>query len=256
MKLLKTKRMPKIINNVHIEETTLKAYKIIVESVPMWIPKSVVIGTIQEDGGGLTLELADWWANTMHIVGATFSDDRTRRLQLWRVWDKNKKQVLCIGLNPSTAKDYDNDQTIGRLTQYLRELGYGGLRMVNLFTAVSSSPKILLNDVTKQHEEEDLGIIFGNSLVCDEIIFCWGTFKEARARAHKVASFFGHRALCFGRTKIGAPWHPLACFYAGLTTKTVKLFPFNTHKFENNLAGTNTERKRRRKMERKAKLII
>ena len=64
---------------------------------------------------------------------ATFSNCRKYRYSLSRIWDKKKKLVLFIGLNPSTANEEVDDPTIRRCVNYVQNWGYGGLMMVNLF---------------------------------------------------------------------------------------------------------------------------
>jgi len=51
---------------------------------------------------------------------ATFSNCRAYRYSLSRIWDKEKKFVLFIGLNPSTANEEADDPTIRRCTNYAK----------------------------------------------------------------------------------------------------------------------------------------
>lgn len=154
------------------------------------------------------------------IKNAEFSNDGTPRFVLTRIWDDTKKVAMCIGLNPSTANGEKDDATIQRLTASLKALGYGGLKMVNLYTVISSKPSVLK---TQDHSSEsDLRWLFTTAFSCQEIIFCWGNFKEAASRALAVQYVFPN-ALCFGRNKNGSPWHPLAMMYAGIKAVDAKL---------------------------------
>jgi hypothetical protein len=49
---------------------------------------------------------------------------------------------------------------------------------------------------------------------CQDIVFCWGVFKQARLRAEDVKKRFPG-AYCLKKTKEGHPWHPL--YVAGKT---------------------------------------
>jgi hypothetical protein len=114
---------------------------------------------------------------------------------------------MCIGLNPSTANSDDDDQTIRNLCELLNKSGYGGLFMMNLFALISSEP----NDLRACPDPLKDNDIWINSMAsrCDDVIFCWGAFKQAEYRAKKIISRFPG-ALCFGKTANGKPIHPLA----------------------------------------------
>ena len=71
---------------------------------------------------------------------ATFSSCRAYRYSLSRIWDKKKKLVLLIGLNPSTADEKVDDPTIRRCVNYAKNWGYGGFLMVNLFAYRTTLP--------------------------------------------------------------------------------------------------------------------
>lgn len=150
------------------------------------------------------------------IAGAEFSDDRKYRYALWRVWDKSKPLVMFIGLNPSTANEIDPDPTITRVKTFAEDWGYGGFYMMNLFGIISSTPKILLSDPDPLGENDKwLWKIAGQ---CERIVFAWGVFKQARARAEEMKKRFPS-AYCLKKTKEGHPWHPL---YVAKSTKPIK----------------------------------
>lgn len=139
--------------------------------------------------------------------GAEFSPCGKYRYKLWRVWDDTKPKAMCIGLNPSTANANKNDTTITYLIKMLTILGYGGFYMTNLFAYISSKPDDLLTcadalgeNNSKLKEVED---------ICDDVIICWGSFKQARERIKEVLPNYP-KAKCFGVTANGNPFHPLA----------------------------------------------
>ena len=55
-------------------------------------------------------------------TGAEFSECRTWRYVLWRRWGWHgfAKQVMFIGLNPSTADETDDDPTIRRCIRFAK----------------------------------------------------------------------------------------------------------------------------------------
>lgn len=126
---------------------------------------------------------------------------------------------MCIGLNPSTADQIRPDATITHLTLMLKKLGYGGFYMVNLFAWISSKPTDLLTCADPLGDNDT--ILDKTYAICNEVIFCWGAFKEAKDRIREVAPRYPN-AKCLGFNQDGTPFHPLAMMYKGLT-KSPKL---------------------------------
>lgn len=148
--------------------------------------------------------------------GAEFSDCGKYRYKLWRIWDEKLPVVMCIGLNPSRANSEKNDNTINILIRVLGQLGYGGFYMMNLFAWISSKPEDLLTCADPVGENDAKLIEVSNE--CDEVIACWGNFKQAVERIKEVLPQYP-TAKCFGRNLNGTPWHPRALSYKGLLDK-------------------------------------
>lgn len=51
---------------------------------------------------------------------------------------------MFVGLNPSTADETEDDQTIRRCVGFAMDWGYGGLCMGNLFAIRATKPKNML----------------------------------------------------------------------------------------------------------------
>jgi hypothetical protein len=149
-------------------------------------------------------------------AGAEFSECRLYRYKLWRIWDKSLPLVMCIGLNQSTANSEKTDPTITNLIKMLKLLGYGGFYMMNLFAWISSKPADLLTCENPIGENDDK--LKEVSELCSDVIVCWGNFKQANERINQVLPNYPN-AKCFGVTKSGKPFHPLAMMYAGLTNE-------------------------------------
>jgi hypothetical protein len=138
---------------------------------------------------------------------AEFSECGKYRYCLRRIWNTDLPFVMCIGLNPSTANSEDDDTTVRNLCELLSKSGYGGLFMMNLFALISSEP----NDLRACPDPLKDNDIWIHSMAsrCDDVIFCWGAFKQAEYRAKKLVQKFP-AALCLGKTADGHPIHPLA----------------------------------------------
>ena len=153
--------------------------------------------------------------------GAMFSECKKYRYYLYRLWDYSKPFAMCIGLNPSTATENDNDTTITNLEKMLASEGYGGFYMTNLFAFIDSNPDKLREcpDPVKLNDQ----FLKAVRAQVKDVIFCWGNFKQADYRAKKIIPEFPG-ALCFGKTASGKPFHPLA---ASIWMKSkCKLQPF------------------------------
>lgn len=139
--------------------------------------------------------------------GAEFSECRKYRYALWRIWDNNKPFVMFIGLNPSTANENVNDPTIRRVISIAKNLGYGGVYMMNCFAYVSTDPDELVHNGNNLTNNRWLVHV---SNKCKDIIFAWGNFKIVKdtARDFDLMTMFPN-ALALQINKNGSPKHPL-----------------------------------------------
>ena len=62
--------------------------------------------------------------NNHTLSGADFSEDRKYRFSLWRIWNQELPLMMVIGLNPSTANETDNDNTIQSVCRIAKYNGY------------------------------------------------------------------------------------------------------------------------------------
>ena len=74
---------------------------------------------------------------------AIISDCSKYRYELHREWDKDKKKVLFIMLNPSTADSYNDDLTTIRCMNFAKKWGYGGIMIGNIYPFRAKRPKDL-----------------------------------------------------------------------------------------------------------------
>jgi len=143
------------------------------------------------------------------IIGAAhFSEDGKHRFYLTRVWDAFKDTVLFIGLNPSTANERNDDPTIKSCIRLTKNLGYGGFTMCNLFTYITASPKVLMQNSDDANRPMSF-ITMSDSIAATQKQICaWGNFKIADGRAKVVFNMIKN-PYCFGINKSGTPKHPL-----------------------------------------------
>ena len=142
---------------------------------------------------------------------ATISDCGRYRYLLRRTWDQKKPRALLIMLNPSTADAHADDATIRSCVRLLQALQYGSLEVVNLFAWRATDPDELPNVAEPIGEKNDVAIMSAVGR-CDLAICAWGAHKAATKRARQVIEMIRSQrpaVFCFGKTKAGAPKHPL-----------------------------------------------
>lgn len=115
-------------------------------------------------------------------------------------------------LNPSTADAFHNDPTIRRCIGFARAWGYDGIEVVNLFSWRATNPKEVLAVLADAANSQTDKHIFEVGLRCEMTVAAWGATRWAEERAAEVYRMLRHtrtQVTCVGRTKSGAPRHPL-----------------------------------------------
>lgn len=147
---------------------------------------------------------------------AVFSDCGTYRYRLTREIDQPftpATTVTWVMLNPSTATADTDDPTIRRCIGFARQWGYSRLIVVNLFALRTTRPVHLAehDDPVGPENAEHLREAKADA---DRVICAWGAWPRShrwlRAELEVVAGGPYERQLyCLGKTKSGAPRHPL-----------------------------------------------
>jgi hypothetical protein len=145
--------------------------------------------------------------------GAVFSDCRQYRYQLWRTWGDQSPAVFVM-LNPSTADEVANDPTVERCERRARAMGYGGLRVANIFAMRSTDPKALYLSVDPVGPENDAAII--ESVSGAGVVICaWGAHGNHQGRGEAVLRLL--HGICTPHflklNSDGTPAHPLYIGY-------------------------------------------
>lgn len=142
---------------------------------------------------------------------ALISECGKYRYSLRRLWDDRKPGLLFVMLNPSTADAEVDDATIRSCIRLSKDMRFGWFEVVNLYAFRATDPKNLLNTI------EPIGpgnedAIKEASFRCQSVVCAWGAHPFARHRERAVLEMlrFRHAPIyCFGKTKSGAPKHPL-----------------------------------------------
>ena len=147
------------------------------------------------------------------LTGAIFSPCRTYRYLLWRQFLEVGKTCLMIGVNPSTANENDNDNTITREENFSKAWGCAMLLKANLFAWCATDPKEMRkawklgsNVVGPDNDRH----ILESAAKADIIVCAWGNnggFKKRDSEVIELLKNYSLKALKF--TKSGKPRHTL-----------------------------------------------
>ena len=142
---------------------------------------------------------------------AVISECGKYRYLLRRTWDHKKPRALYVMLNPSTADARQDDATIRSCVRLASGLGYGSIDGVNVFGYRATDPKELaaVSDPIGPRNEAVVIAAIGR---CDVVICAWGTHPMAASKTNFLLGHIRSRrpaAYCLGKTKHGAPRHPL-----------------------------------------------
>lgn len=139
---------------------------------------------------------------------AAFDPTGRYRYRLRRSWSAGPR-VVFVMLNPNTADAVRDDPTIRRCIGFARRWGFASVDVVNLFAYRTVDPRELARVADPVGPDNDLHITRAVRRA-DLVVCAWGATRLARERGARVAALVAQREVrCLGRTKAGAPRHPL-----------------------------------------------
>lgn len=129
---------------------------------------------------------------------------------------------LCwLMLNPSTADASVDDPTIRKVKGFTSRAGYGVAIVVNLFAWRATDPRNVVLNLADAEGEHNCAAIMGAAAISEAVVCAWGATPWAVEQANRVLWWLDEhpekqvRLLHLGRTKSGAPLHPLMPSYEG-----------------------------------------
>ena len=141
--------------------------------------------------------------------------DGDYRYYLTRFWEESKGAVVFIMLNPSTADAGHDDPTIRACVDFAKNLGYGGMYIVNLFAFRATNPD-KLNEVLDPFGPENYSFVtkLCESSIVKQIICAWGSklplkYPEAGRDMVKKLNHKGITTFALKVNLDGNPTHPL-----------------------------------------------
>jgi hypothetical protein len=129
------------------------------------------------------------------------------RYALTRTWNSRLPSLLFIGLNPSVADAGLDDPTLRKCIRFAEGWKYGGLILANLFAFRATKPAMLRQVADPVGPENDEWLTRLRTMT-EVAVAAWGHHGGLYDRAQIVTARLG-KMYCLGRTKAGAPRHPL-----------------------------------------------
>ncbi len=152
------------------------------------------------------------------MKSATLSACGRYRYELERWWAVGGLCVLFVMLNPSTGDADVGDPTIARCIAFAKAWGFNGMRIVNLCTFRTPSPKEMYDfmqvEQSRQQRQRDLVKLASAAGKQDVgIVVCaWGKVRPAM-KEHEMQAFVALRrrriTYAIKLNNDGSPAHPL-----------------------------------------------
>lgn len=152
------------------------------------------------------------------IYDGNYGPEPRHRYVLWRVWDPDKTPLVVIGLNPSTATELALDATLRRDIRFARDMGFGGIVKLNLFSLRSTDPSALyghapnVDVATGGITNDDYLRWYTRGERAGQVVCAWGTHGAQYGRGEQVADMLvrdGATLYAFGLCANGEPKHTL-----------------------------------------------
>lgn len=147
---------------------------------------------------------------------ALYSDCENYRFDLTRIWDRDGPRLFYVMLNPSTATETQDDPTIARCEKRARLLGFGAMKIGNIFALRETHPELLRADPNPEGPENK-AVLQDGAAWADVILCAWGVHGEHMGQGARVAQSlisYAAKLHVLGLTKDGHPRHPLYISYA------------------------------------------
>jgi hypothetical protein len=130
------------------------------------------------------------------------------RYILNRTWDKTKPKIAFIGLNPSTADERIDDNTVRKCITVARRDGFGEMTMLNIYAYRSTDPSVLKTHPQPTGDLNDKHI-FAECQGASKIVVAWGSHVPDDRHQSLLKLLDGFTLWCFAKNKDGKPKHPL-----------------------------------------------
>lgn len=149
------------------------------------------------------------------IRDAILSKGEKYRYALERKWDHDKKTLMWVMLNPSTADALTDDATIRRCVGFAERWGYGAITVGNLYAYRATFPRDLWARAAAGKEivgKANDHWLQRMAIAADTIVVAWGSHAPRPRAAEvftKIVGMGPDKVYCLGKTVTEQPVHPV-----------------------------------------------
>ena len=147
---------------------------------------------------------------------AYLSEDKVYRYWLLRRWDDTMPMIAIIGVNPSTADENKDDQTIRKDIGFCKRLGFGGFVKFNLAAFRARDPKVCraaYNPIGFWNTAQQLHY-WATQFKVVMVVAAWGANGKYFPEQCLAIEAEFPKLWCWGKTADGLPRHPLMLPYS------------------------------------------
>ena len=154
---------------------------------------------------------------------------------------RGKNPLICIGINPSTARPGDLDNTLKSVERIALGNGFDSFIMFNVYAQRATDPNAMERICNPTLHRENMEAFRYVLSISDAVWAAWGSIIEKRAYLSDcvadmlaIGQEYGAKWYCAGAvTKKGHPHHPL------YLRKDEKLKPFDVESYLQNTRSGN-----------------
>ena len=141
-----------------------------------------------------------------------YSDDSKRRYMMTIEWDKAKQSAAIIMLSAGTSDGITFDHTTAYTISNLNRLGYGSVRILNLYSTINNGRAVIAEDSDKRN----ITYIANAAKEVDTVIYAAGTghannkrFRQRERDVMDALKPYEDKLMCITDGFGGRFYHPL-----------------------------------------------
>ena len=141
-----------------------------------------------------------------------YSDDSKRRYMMTIEWDKAKDTAAVIMLSAGTSDGIVQDHTTAYTISNLQRLGYGSVRILNLYSTINNGRAVIADDSDKRN----ITYIANAAKEVDTVIYAAGTghsnnkkFRQRERAVMDALKPYEDKLMCITDGYGGKFYHPL-----------------------------------------------
>lgn len=139
------------------------------------------------------------------------------RYRLDIIWDPSRPMLVALMLNPSTADEFKNDPTVGRVEKRARSLQLGGAIILNAFAWRDTKPakmKAAVDPIGPENDRHIRAVLRQGASEGWTFMVGWGNHGSHLGRDAEIRRMFEEvqiQPMCLSINNSGQPQHPLYC---------------------------------------------